>query len=257
MSGLLGSGDLYFARLLSAGVFGPLLNIGNATKFGITESAERRQRISRGRDDYGQILDEATIKQPNQLEIVVDTVDPTNLALALLGDTSVLIVEAGSVSAQSYTAYENGRIDLGFLNVLEDPAIVVTNDAEDVTYAAGTDYILYPRLGHLAVVAGGAIATAIDAAEENFVPIKASFSYGATAGTTVLGGVNPSLKGRFFLDGKNQATGEDILVDVDEANMAPTSEVDFMQENFVPLTLQGSMRLLPGKASPYTVRELA
>jgi hypothetical protein len=44
-----------------------------------------------------------------------------------------------------------------------------------------------------------------------------------------------------------------VIVVIDEATLTPSSEVDFLSDDFVTLEMTGEMRTLPGKASPYTV----
>ena len=88
MSGLLCAGDVYLDRLDANGNSTGLRKIGNATRFAINEPSERQQRTGRGRDNYGQVLDDVAIKQPSTIALTLDEVDKTNLAFALLGDTS-------------------------------------------------------------------------------------------------------------------------------------------------------------------------
>lgn len=245
MSGLLCAGDLYVDRLTENGSPTGYLSVGNATRFQLTEAAERKTREGRGRDNYGQVLDEVAIKQPGNVAITLDDIDRKNLAIALLGQAADINVSAGTVTDEVVTATLGARIPLAHRHVLEDPAVVVTNDDASTTYVLGDDYTIEYRLGQIIPVDGGAIT--------NGQEIKVSYSYGALTGTRIDGGVKPQSRLRLLLDGKNLATGESVIVTVDEALLTPEGPVDFMSADFVTLPLSGSMKLLEGKAAPYTV----
>jgi len=245
MSGLLCAGDLFIDRLTEAGASTGMLPVGNATRFEITESATRVQRTGRGRSNYGQVLDEVAIKQPGTLGITLDEIDKVNLAMALLGDTAAIAVAAGTFSDVEVTAHLGKRSHIGYRNILDDPAPVVTNEAGDTTYDVDDDYTIDFRLGDIIPVDGGAISEGDT--------IKVSGSNGAVSGSRISGGVKPQTKAKLFLDGKNLATGESVFVTVDEATITPDGAIDFLSAEFSALSLTGSMRLLDGNTAPYTV----
>lgn len=245
MSGLLCAGDVYLDRLDADGNSTGLRKIGNATRFAINEPSERQQRTGRGRDNYGQVLDDVAIKQPSTIALTLDEVDKTNLAFALLGDTAAYSVTGASVTDESITAHIGAASALEFRNLDSGTPPTVTDSGGTTTYVEGTDYTVDLRLGHITPLEGGSITEA----EELLV----SYTYLDAAGNKVSGGVQPQIRARVLLDGKNLADGKDILVNVDEARITPDSEVDFLASEFVPLSMTGSMKLLEGKAAPYTV----
>jgi hypothetical protein len=248
MSGLLCAGDLYIDRLTEAGVSTGMLSVGNATRFEITESAERVQRIGRGRTNYGQVLDEVAIKQPGTLGITLDEIDRTNLATALLGEAADIDISAGTFTDVEVTAHLGKRSHIGYRNVLTGPAPVVTNEAGDTTFAVDDDYTIDHRLGDIIPVDGGAISEG--------ATIKVSGSNGAVTGAKISGGVKPQINAKLVLDGKNLADGKPVIVTVDEATITPDGAVDFLSSEFSELGLTGSMRLLEGQDAPYTVELL-
>lgn len=251
MSGLLCAGDLYIDRFDEDGNPTGLRQVGNATRFEINEPSETQQRTGRGRGNYGQVLDEVAIKQPGTLGITLDEVDKANLAIALLGDTAAIDVTAGSVTDEEVTAgTPGGRVALANSNLDDQGTITVTDDGETPTsYTAGTDYEVDNRLGHIIVLEGGDISAGDT--------LLVSYDFLARSGSQVSGGVQPQIRAKLFLDGRNLADGKPIRVTVDEARLRPDGAVDFLSAAFVPLTMTGSMKLLAGKTAPYTVEMLS
>jgi hypothetical protein len=72
-------------------------------------------------------------------------------------------------------------------------------------------------------------------------------------GQRVQGSTLTEVRGRFELDGRNLADGKELTIDVYEGVMASDSEVDFMSDNFVELSLSGSMVTPAGKSEPYII----
>lgn len=245
MSGLLCAGDVYLDRLDANGNSTGLRKIGNATRFAINEPSERQQRTGRGRDNYGQVLDDVAIKQPSTIALTLDEVDKTNLAYALLGDTSAINVTGASVTDESIVAHDGAWSSLDFRNIDDQTPVTATGEGGSPSYTEGTDFEIDHRLGLFRPIAGGSITDGDT--------VLVSYSYLDATGSKVSGGVQPQIRARVFLDGKNLADGSDILVNVDEARITPDSEVDFLSSEFVPLSMTGSMKLLDGKAAPYTV----
>ncbi|MEN8196873.1 MAG: hypothetical protein ABFS30_10235 [Pseudomonadota bacterium] len=241
MSGFLGSGTLYFNRVVS-GVSQGWLALGNATKFAIKENSEKKERKLKKRGQYGQVGDSVFVKQPAELSINLDDIDAQNLALAFLGDVSAVSVTAGSVTDEAVTA------DLGFYVPLanrEVSNVVVTNSAATVTYVAGTDYEVVAGAGMLKALSGGAITDAES--------LLVDYDYAAISGNKVLGGTNPTVKLALKLDGENFANSAPVLVDVWEAVLSPTSEVDFLADDFAAIELAGTLNTPTSKTSPYEV----
>lgn len=243
MSGFLGSGELYGDRLTDDGSSTGLLHLGNATKFAITEGSDIKERLSTGIGTYGQVLDTASIKKPSKVAITLDDINKDNLAMAMLGDVTALNQGAGSLAGEPINAKEGKFVRLSKGN-LTSGTVVVKDQTDTTTYVDGTDYEVHYRIGMIKVLTGGTIA---DGAE-----IHVSADHAAISGFMVSGGVRPTVKMKLLLDGRNLA-GNHVLVDVDEAVLTPSGEVDFLSNNWTSITMGGSLRTLPGKTVPYTV----
>lgn len=241
MSGILCAGDVYFDRLNDAGESTGIVYLFDAKKFGITEPTESKVRQSRGRDDYGQAKDTVYIKQPATISIEGDEVNANVLGLALMGESAALTQGSGTVTDTVVGLKQNVYIQLPHVNI-DAVGVLLETDA-DVALVEGTDYIINRRMGWIqALTVGGAAA-------DN----KLTYAYSAVTGSKVTGGSKPVIRGRVILDGVNLANQQLVIVDVDEARLAPTGELDFASSEYVKVALAGLLRTLPGKTGPYTV----
>lgn len=246
MSGLLCAGDVYVDRLTDGGASTGLRRIGNATLLSLQESTERKQRISKQRDTYGQALDSIEIKQPTALALNMDEIDADGLAYALLGESATVVQSAGTLSDEPVTAKLDRWVDIGKRDL---SSVVVTDSGALTTYVAGTDYEINARLGWLRAIPGGAIT------DDEALLVDASYAAVTTA--KVAGAVKPTIRARIFLDGKDLATGDEVYVTIDETTLSPTSAVDFLSSDFTTLEMTGAPKTLPGKTSPYSVERKA
>ncbi len=141
MSGYLGSGDLYMDRLAEDGSNTGFVLVGNATQFAITEESETKERISTGRDTYGQALDTASIKKPAKISITLDELKKENLAMALLGDVAAMSQGAGTGESETVTAKSGKFSQLAKGNLAEANFKVENNDGATASaWQASTAY---------------------------------------------------------------------------------------------------------------------
>ncbi len=242
MSGFLGSGDLYYNRVV-AGVDQGWLRFGNATKMEIKENAELKERISRQKESYGQVLDSVAIKQPAEISVSLDDLDKDNLALVFLGDVVDAAVTGGTVTTEAQTA----RIGKAFKTEFRGISSLVIQDVTDTTtYVLDTDYTIdNAELGLITPIAGGGIT------EGDVLHID--YTYATIVGDKVQGGTNSSVKVALMLDGENFADQSKVLVNVWESVLTPQTGVDFLSEDFTTLELNGTLNTPTGKASGYEV----
>src|SRR3546814_4760983 len=86
MSGLLWSGNVHMALLNDDGSFAGFLDLKNAVKLGIKSGeGDEKQRISKIRDNYGEVLDTVIIPKPPELSIELDEGDAETVGMALMG----------------------------------------------------------------------------------------------------------------------------------------------------------------------------
>ena len=242
MAGFIGSGTVYYERVVG-GVAQGWLRFGNATKMEIKENSEIKERKSKGRADYGQVLDSVAIKQPAELSITLDDLDKDNLALAFLGGVVDGAVTGGSATAEAQTAYIGKLIKMNFRKI---SAVVVQDVTDTTTYVEGTDYSVdNAEMGFIKIIAGGSIGDGD--------VLHVDYTYGTVASSIIQGGTNSSIKVALKMDGENFADQSKVTVDVFEAVLAPQSGVDFLADDFATIELNGTLNTPDGKASGYEV----
>ena len=308
MSGFLGSGDLYLDRLANDGSSTGFVLAGNATQFAIQEETETKERISTGRETYGQALDTASIKKPAKITISLDELHKDNLAMALLGDVADLNQGSGTSETETITAKLGKFIQLSKSNlaeanfkvenedgasapdwiastgyILNDTVVpstpnghyykcttagssdvseptwttdgstvsdgsVVWTDMGVIEYTADTDYTINYRIGLVKPMSSGSITEGES--------LQVTYDFNAISGSLIAGSSQPTIKTKLMLDGRNAADGKAVMVRVDEAILTPSSEVDFLSDDWIALEMEGTLKTLSGKTSPYTVEML-
>lgn len=243
MAGFLGSGDLYYNRVVN-GVSEGWFRFGNATRFEVKENAEIKERISRQAATYGQVLDSVSIKQPAEISVTLDDLDYKNLALVFLGGTSQVNVAGGSVTSEVFAAPADGAS--GMLANRKVSAVVVNGPSGTPTYVEGTDYaVASAELGMITILAGGSIT------EGDLLEVD--YTNATLTSNKVTGGTDSSIKVAMIMDGKNLADDSLAYVNVLEAVLTPETGVDFLSEEFATLELTGTLNTPAGEASAYTV----
>lgn len=243
MSGFLGSGDLYYDRVV-AGVSQGWLRFGNATKMEIKENAEIKERKSKQKDTYGQVLDSVAVKQPAEIAVSLDDLDKDNLALIFLGDVSTVAITGASVTTEAQTAHLDKLIKTDFRKIT---ALVVNGPGGTPTYVLDTDYsIENAEMGLIKILSTGSISEG--------ELLELDYTYGTVAANKVSGGTNSSIKVALLLDGENFADQSKVMVDVWEAVLTPQTGVDFLSDDFTTLELNGTLNTPSGKGNGYEVQ---
>lgn len=245
--GFLGSGDLYINTLVAGveqGWEGPF----ECDQFEIKANSELRERTSKGKSSYGQIVASAAIPQPFDLSITLGQADKTGLSIALLGTTAAVTQASGSLTAVTVVGVADKWVPL--TKAALTGSQTVTNAAASTTYVLGTDYLINKQMGWLKVLSTGTIGAAAST-------LKLTSTYAAITGDEIKGATASSVRARFRLDGKNLADDTPCIVNVLEAVVASDAAVDFLSDQFVTVPLPGRMVTPTGFDAPFTVQLLA
>ncbi|HDD52941.1 MAG TPA: hypothetical protein ENF32_02585 [Thermosulfidibacter takaii] len=240
MAGFLGKGEVYIDRDLQ----GKFLPIGNAIKFAIAETeADVKERISRRIDTYGQALDRVALAKPAKITIELNEIDAKNLAVALRGLVED-VTDSGSVTGEDATAALGAYVKLAH-DGIDEATVAVTNEDGSTTYTKDTDYEIRGSVGLLKALEGGDITDG--------QALKVDYQYNETC-KKILGSKKTEIEGALILEGINMANNKACRVYVWKARLMPTSEVDFLAEDFTGITLEGTLLTPPNKTEPYEVR---
>lgn len=241
--GLLFGGDLFYDRLTSAGVSQGLIPFGNTVQFSISKNSEEKEIPSRGRADYGQVLHAVTIPGSDKITIKGNQWDESLVALFNLGTSVARDGAGGSVTDESVFSILDKYVELAYRDV---SSVVVTDTTGTTTYVFGTDYDLDTGLGLLRALSGGAITQG----EELYV----DYEWAPETGFNVTPGVEPNVRLKLVLNGKNLETGDRCVVTVYDARVKPVGDgVDYMSEDFSEHGFEGTLTKPDGKESTYKI----
>lgn len=241
--GFLGAGDLYIARYTN-GVWGNYEGPFECEKFEIKPNTELKEKVSKGRGTYGQVIESVAIPQPADLTVDLSEVNKASLAIALLGTTAALSQGSGALNNEAITAKLDAWVPLTKA-ALTEASVVVTNVAGTTTYVKGVDYIVNPQLGWIKALSGGAITDG--------TTLHVDAPYSAITGDEIKGGTQAQIRAKFKLDGKNFADDLPVIVTVHEAVIAADSAFDFLGDDFGTVSLPGRMKTPTGFTEPFTV----
>lgn len=150
-----------------------------------------------------------------------------NLAMGLYGEAAT--VALGTVVAENVTVYKGKRMPLNHPNV---SAVIVKDDADLITYVAGTDYILDAKNGTLEFLIGSALVE-LDV-------VHVAYSYGAYSNLEAFTqAVSPERWLRF--QGLNTVDGSHVIIDAYRAQFDPLTNYALINEDVVGVDMAGSL----------------
>lgn len=246
--GFLGAGDLYVQRYNPlTGALGSLFGPYEAEKFEYKPNIETKEKTSKGRSTYGQVIEAVNLPQAGDFAVTFGEVDREGLTLALLGTQSAINTASGTLAegaALEVTVDLGGWVELPHQNWQQE-GFTVKNEAGDTTYELDTHYEVNWRLGWLRVKAGAGIAAG--------AKVKVFGAYNAISGTRISAATVNEIRARFILDGMNFADKLPCIATVHEGIVAPDAAFDFLADDFASIPLTGRAKTPVGKTEPFTV----
>lgn len=239
----LGAGDVYLERIID-GVSQGLVGKIYADKFEIKPGVDTKQSTSKGKEDYGQVLETVNLAKPVEFTLDLKEVTGDILVMAFLGTSSSTTQASGTLTAAPVTATTLDRwIELGKKGFTG--ALTVTNSGASTTYDEGDDYEVNRDMGWIKPLSTGAITEA--------EALKVTGTYGAVNNTVIAGSTNTDIRARIIFDGINQADGSRAQVEVFEAVIATDSAFDFLANDFGNVSLTGTLKTPSNKTAPFEV----
>lgn len=220
-------------------------DIGNTTAFQLKSSSEKKERISKRKDSYGQPLDSIAQKKPTEVSFKLDTFDRRNLAMVLMGESVDLDKSAQSVNDAPLTVKKGEWLKLSHDNI--DPSSLKVKNAANQAVAA-THIVLNETLGLLMV------QEAADNVANDEV-IKVTFKTKTGGGFRIDGDSVGDYDLEIMIDTVNRVTGKNGKLHVPSAVVSSNSDLDFFKDDFNEAVFAGSAVLVAGHKSSYSFTE--
>lgn len=237
--GLVASGDLYIDFLSSTGASTGFQLAGNCKKFAPKVDTETKENKMNGRDTFGQTSESFPRITGSSLSMTFNRYDPQLLAAAFMG-SAVATTAAAAPYTATITAIKDRWVEVGTIGL---DTCVVKDTTNTTTYVAGTDYEVNKRTGMIKV-----LTTDLDGDTLNVTGNTL-----AKTGSRITAGTKSTVNVALRLDGRNLATGGDVLVTVWQAQLRSETEFDFMGEDFPELTFTATLITPTGKSWPFHV----
>jgi len=216
---------------------------GNVIVCAVSLPMEKKERISKMPNTYGQALDTVYIPKPPEIKLSFDSVRPKDLAMVFLGEESEDVSQgSGSVSDEEITAKLGVYVELSKQNIAEGSVVVKDEDGSQ-TYEEGKDYVIHYGLGMIKAISNGAIS-------EGEV-LRVSYDFNAITWKRVKTLKRPVVKGAMRLFGKNLTTGKKCKVEFYHVVLQPDKEVDFLSNDFMELGFTGTLVTPAGRETPF------
>lgn len=234
---LLGAGMLYFDRLDANGNSTGERPLGNCTGFNLTVGADLAEKFSSMEATRNLYL--SIVKQTRATgKITMDEFDPYNVAMCLLGETSVMTQTSGTVApaaSETYTAKRGCMIKLGGsvpanqkFNITPS-TLKVTNGA--TTYKVDRDYIITNASAGVIFIPDTAGNTIVDG-----VTLTVVYDYSALTIRKITGGTNTRVEGYLRFVG-DPTVGPRYEAELWKVVIVPEGDIAMIADDFKDLTI--------------------
>mgnify|MGYP003383344765 CR=1 FL=1 len=243
-NGLLFAGDLLVSiKNPATGVFSGYQAL-HADKFEIKTPSDQMQKISKGRETFGQSWLTYYTGKPAEFSCTLDELSRETLALQLSGEVTTLNQTVGAITAIDVTVVPGMWVDIGFEN-LDLAALSVTHSSGTPVYVKDVDYKVNERAGMIYVPVGGTIVAGI---------VKFTAGKKAATGQQVLGGKRFSTVMKVKLDGINLINRENMLLVAQQVTVSSEDAFDFLSGKLNSIPLKGVMEVAAGYDSPFQLK---
>ncbi|EGO64168.1 hypothetical protein [Acetonema longum] len=228
---LLGAGELFFNRFDAAGNPTFERSLGDASSVMYTTETEALEHYSSMSAERGLYASANKSTKPS-IKITLHEFDPLNLAIAFLGESSIVKQEAATGKTQKIAkAVKGGWFALGYREVTN---VVVKDEMETgpKTYQAGVDYTVDPGTGRIQILDGGSIA--------DDAPLSVTFDLEAYEKIKISGGKANKIKGYLrFVGDPTQGPAYDA--EFWRVSMTPDGDIGLISEEFASFGLTAAI----------------
>lgn len=225
--GIAYKGDAYLRRwvngVLSRRIIGPV----GSTKLTLKPNAEIKERLGKGRDNFGLVVGSITTNQPTDVALSFNEVDPEVLAMLFMGEAAALNEAGGSVTGENITLVQDVWVKTDHRNISASVIAALT---------PGVDFIEHPRMGAIMAKTPGAVgAQSLD------------YTYAGITGTRVSSGVGDKIEVEIIFDGNNLEDGSDAYVRIPKTTLVPNADIDLLAGDYIDAEMSGKAIKMPNE----------
>jgi hypothetical protein len=226
---LLGRGKLYFDRFDSAGNATGLRFLGEADKLEINPSATTKDYFGMTKAASTKLAQNIT-QQTHEIDIQLREYQAANLALALLGDSTVLTQTGGSITGEQLSS--KALPGCVYKTANRNISTVVAHTGV-TALVLGTDYeVLDAVMGLIHVLPG---TTALDGTK----PLSVDYTAAAiTTGIQVKAGTESKIEGKLVYVG-DPANGPAFDCEVWRVRFQPSGALVLITDDYASIPLKG------------------
>jgi len=246
MSGLICAGDVQIAILNDDGSFKGFMPVKNTVQLQIANGDNNEKtRVSKQIASFGQALDTVYTPGASVLTIGLDEHDADIAGMSFRGEVTQ-ITRAAQNGVKATVALPASGLWLpvadGAYNLTAVSVKALDDQGEEgAALELNKDYKLDAESGMIMKIEGGAAGG----------EVEVTYSAPAQSGVRVTPGTKPTLRIRVYGKMKNLATGKFIYINIPEAAVYPSTEVDFLADSFSVATFGGPIKSVNG-AAPFT-----
>lgn len=227
----------------TTGVFGNPKKF-EVEKFEITTPSDLKEKISKGRETFGQAFVSHRVAKPTEFSMTFAQVSRDVFAMALSGVVEEFTDTVETITDLSVTVVLDEWVSIGKENI-NPTGLTVKNSAGTTTYDKDVDYEINPRLGLIKALSGGEIVAGV---------VKIAGATLASTGATVIGARQYKHMLQIKVDGKNQIDNKNVLLTALQATVSAEDARDFLSGELDSVTVKGRLEIPPGGDRPFEMK---
>lgn len=249
MAGINGALDAFLNfKNTTTGAYGGWSPRIHMSSFKLDTPSELQELLSKGRDDYNQVIGSTAVPQPQSFSFTLRGAELEMFRLTWLATVGTLTQASGSVTDELVNV-KGTRFKVASRDI---STVVITSSPAGTSYVLGTDFVVSnPRLGFIDVVPGSSLATAVTAAGAAGLNLLVDYAKAAVSGVKLLGAASPNIIAQVIGDGVNRASLKPFDILIPEAVIAPQDGIDLLADGFAEASFTARMVTIAPYTSPF------
>jgi hypothetical protein len=232
----IGAGELWLDRFdVNQNPTKQLRHLGDCDSLEVNTQSkvlEKKSSMDGSRATYAQVV----VGTDAEVTIKLAELELNNYALAVLGSPTAAPQAAVTITAQDICGGPIGALDMWFDLGVINPTLTDVKQGS-TTLAAGVDYVVDVLAGLIKFPSTGAALISAAAAWDGTVPALANLS-------AIYGLQTPMIFGHLvYRSAPNQVSGIKTRIDLWNANLQPSGNLNLIAETWGEVTLKGKLQL--------------